>query len=86
MDDHLQDMKRPRVWATQIEIQAAVELYSVPIHLYTQTTSYHWLSYTQWMQGANNIRHNHIELVHPGSTHFHCAMVQTKLTVSQTPP
>ena len=33
MDEHLQDMKRPRVWATQMEIHAVVELYGLPIYL-----------------------------------------------------
>ena len=89
MDDHLQDMKRPRVWATQMEIQAAVELYGLPIYLYTQTpdrTMYRWLHYTQCMQGATNIRHNHFELAHPGSIHFDCVVDAATLTVSQTPP
>ena len=75
MDDHLLNMKKPMVWATQVEIQAAVELYALPLYLYTQTPdkrSYHWLHYTQWMHSATCIKHNHIELAHPGSTHFDC--------------
>ena len=34
MENHLHNMKRPMVGATQMEIQAAVELYSLPIYIY----------------------------------------------------
>ena len=84
MDDHLLNMKKPMVWATQVEIQAAVELYALPLYLYTQTPdkrSYHWLHYRQWMHSANCIKHSHIELAHLGSTHFDCIINAAVLKV-----
>ena len=77
------------VWATQMELQAAVELYAVPLYLYTHTPdkkSYHWLCYTQWMRSATYIKHDHIELAHPGSIHFDCIIDATTMTASQSRP
>jgi len=44
VQQHIGLMKNSRVWATQVEIQAAMEVYGVPLYLLTQTptrNSYH---------------------------------------------
>ena len=49
IDQHITSMKASGKWATQVEIQAATEVYCTPIYLYTLTPSkksYHWLQYT----------------------------------------
>ena len=70
---HQQNVMKPMVRASQIELQAAVELYSVPLYLHTQTSEkygYHWLYYEQKTSLAPIVKHHHIELAHPASVHF----------------
>jgi len=44
IEQHTAHMRTPGKWATQVEIQAAAEVYGVPIYIYTLTptrNSYH---------------------------------------------
>ena len=89
IDLHIQKMKNPMVWATQVELQAAVELYGVPLYLFTQTPdkkSYRWLCFTKGTKSSKCVAHTHIELAHPGSVHFDCIVDATTNEISTTPP
>lgn len=49
IEEHIEKMKVPGEWATQVELQAATEVYSTSLYLYTLTPtkkSYHWICYT----------------------------------------
>ena len=37
--DHLESMEHPIVWATQVEIQVAIDLYGIPVYLFTPNPS-----------------------------------------------
>ena len=89
IDLHIQTMKKPMVWATQVELQAAVELYGVPLYLFTETPdkkSYQWLCYSKWTKSSKSVPHTHIELAHPGSVHFDCIVDATTNQTSTNPP
>ena len=69
----LESMKKPFVWGTQLELQAASDYYKMCIYLLTkreQEERYHWHRYTPRTSAvaADNLRH--IELAHPRSVHF----------------
>ena len=73
LSEHLESMKKPFVWGTQLELQAAADYYKMCIYLLTkreQEERYHWHRYTPRTSAvaADNLRH--IELAHPRSVHF----------------
>ena len=89
IEHHIQNMKKPTFWASQVEIQAAADLYGVPLYIYTQTpdkTTYYWLHYTQRMQCPSFIKHRHLELAHPASRHFDCIVDTTTSQPCLIPP
>jgi len=89
VQQHTEVMKNSRVWATQVEIQAAVEVYGVPLYLFTQTptrNSYHWLCYTPRTRAAPTIPQTHLELAHPLSVHFDAITDVTTNKPSTVPP
>ena len=74
--------------ATEVEIQAATEVYVVHLYLYTlapSKTSYHWLCYTP-KQISNIEVSRHIELAHPLRIHFDIILDATTYKLSLTPP
>ena len=80
----LNNISTPGVWATQVEIQAATEVYGVPLYLYTlkpSTTSYHWHCYSPRIRSQQYTveRINHIELAHPQQVHFEVVLDATTL-------
>ena len=57
----------------QVEIQATVEVYRVPLYLFTQTptrNSYHWLCINSTRTQASTIPQTHLKLTHPLSVHI----------------
>ena len=89
IEEHLENMKTPMVWASQSEIQATVELYSVPLYLYTQTPDkhgYHWLHYKPRLSLDSTGKQRHIELAHPGSVHFDLIVDADTMNPSLNPP
>lgn len=89
IQQHIEVMKTSRVWATQVEVQAAVEVYGVPLYLFTQTptrNSYHWLRYTPRTQAVPTIPETHLELAHPLSVHFDAVIDATTSKPSRVPP
>ena len=57
------------------EIMAAVDLYRVPLYLYTLTPSkmsYHWQCYSpsEATDHGRKPRYSHVELAHPMAIHF----------------
>ena len=87
--DHLESARKPMVWASQVEIQAAVDLYGVPIYLFTPNVSgsgYHWYCYSKRTLAAPELKHHHIELAHQSSVHFHCIVDATTRKPCTVPP
>ena len=87
--DHLESVRKPMVWASQVEIQAAVDLYGVPIYLFTPNTSgpgYHWQCYSKRTFAVPELRHHHIELAHQSSVHFDCIVDATIMRPCTVPP
>ena len=87
--DHLRNVKNPTAWASQIELQAAAELYSIPLYLYTQTpdkSDYHWLCYKSATSSTPIVKPNHIELAHPAGIHFDLIVDAATMAPSQIPP
>ena len=81
--------KDPMVWASQVEIQAAVDLYGVPIYLFTPNVSgsgYHWYCYSKRTLAAPELKHHHIELAHQYSVYFHCIVDATTRKPCTVPP
>ena len=37
IESHITKMRKPKFWASQIEIQAAADFYAVPVYIYTPT-------------------------------------------------
>ena len=74
------------------EIMAAVELYGVPLYLYTLTpsrTSYHWQCYSPEQPEGHEVRqtpHGHIEVAHPMAIHFDVILDGNTGLPSLTPP
>ena len=88
IDEHLATIRLPGKWATQVEIQAASELYGTPLYLYTLTPStkhYHWLCFTPKSDSTPRLT-NHIELAHPGRVHFEVVLDVTACKPSLTSP
>ena len=86
---HLESVRKPMVWASQVEIQAAVDLYGVPIYLFTPNTSgpgYHWQCYSKRTFAVPELRHHHIELAHQSSVHFDCIVDATTMRPCTVPP
>lgn len=87
--DHLESVRKPMVWASQVEIQAAVDLYGVPIYLFTPNTSgpgYYWQCYSKRTFAVPELRHHHIELAHQSSVHFDCIVDVTTRRPCTVPP
>lgn len=87
--DHIKNMKKPMVWASQIEIQAAADLYGVPVYLFTPKPSgigYHWYCYNKRTLAVPQLKHSHIELAHKSGVHFHCIVDATSLRPCTVPP
>jgi len=86
VQQHIGLMKNSRIWATQVEIQTAVEVCRVP-YLQTPTrNTYHWLCYTPRTQAAPTIPQTHLELAHPLSVHFDAITDATTNKPSTVPP
>ena len=92
VQQHITTMRNTGVWATLAEIMAAVELYGVPLYLYTLTpsrTSYHWQCYSPEQPEGHEVRqtpHGHIELAHPMAIHFDVILDGNTGLPSLTPP
>jgi hypothetical protein len=85
IEEHLATMRAPGKWATQVEIQAATDVYNVNIYLYTlapSKKSYHWLCYSPKVSSVNG----HIELAHPLRVHFDIVLDAATQRASLTPP
>lgn len=85
---HIESINKPRVWASQIELQAAAEFYRIPLYLYSPTPDkrgYHWLCY-QPRTSSPTVTRSHIELAHPASIHFDLIVDAATMTPSQIPP
>ena len=79
------------VWATFVEILAAVGLYKVPMYLYTLTPSnrcsYHWQCYSpEAHTGITPHTFTHMELAHPMGVHFDIILDANTGMPSKTPP
>ena len=88
-NDHLESVRKPIFWASQVEIQAAVYLYGVPIYLFTPNASgpgYHWQCYSKRTFAVPELRHHHIELAHQSSVHFDCIVDATIMRSCTVPP
>ena len=73
--DQLESMKHPMVWATQVETQAAVDLYGIPVYLFTPNLSgsrYQWYHYNKRTLAVPHIQYHHLELAHCHGNHFDC--------------
>ena len=73
LSEHLESMKKPFVWGTQVELQAAADYYEMCIYLFTkkeQQERYHWHRYTPRNSAVATDNLPHIELAHPRSVHF----------------
>ena len=57
-------------WGTQVELHAAMEMYSTSLSQYTLTptkNSYHWICYSP---KTRPVTQKHIELAYPSGVHF----------------
>ena len=73
LSEHLESMKKPFVWGTQVELQAAADYYEMCIYLFTkkeQQERYHWHRYTPRNSAVATDNLPQIELAHPRSVHF----------------
>lgn len=89
LQDHVQSMKKPTVWATQLEIQATVDLYGVPLYRYTPVLSghgYQWYHYSKRTLAVPQLRYNHIELAHRNGNHFDCIIDAVTMKPCTVPP
>lgn len=85
MDEHIQQMAKPCVWATQVELQAAANCYSKEIFVLTETPqkdSYHWMSYKPRIGS----KQGHIQLAHFSSVHFDPVIDVVTQKLPQSPP
>ena len=86
---HLENVRKPMVWASQVEIQAAADLYGVPIYLFTPKPSglgYHWYCYNKRTLSVPLFKYSHIELAHKSGIHFDCIVDATSLRPCVVPP
>ena len=86
IEEHITKMQVPGEWATQVELQAATEVYDTSLYLYTLTPtrkSYHWICYTP---KTRRVGQKHIELAHPSGVHFEVVVDATTNKTSQIPP
>ena len=75
LTDHLEMMRKPGAWGTQVELQAAADYYKMSIYLLTkreQQDRYQWYLYRPRNSAVPADGLPHIELAHPGSVHFDC--------------
>lgn len=87
--DHLGSMKNPMVWATQVEIQAAADLYATPIYLFTPNptgSGYQWYHYNKRTPATPQVQHHHFELAHCSGNHFDCIVDAATMRPSTVPP
>ena len=89
--DHLESMKHPMVWATQVEIQAAVDLYGIPVYLFTPNLSgsgYQWYHYNKRTLAVPHVQHHHLELAHchMHGNHFDCIVNTATMMPSTVAP
>ena len=83
---HIAKMRVPGEWATQVELQAATEVYCRALYLYTLTPAkdaYQWHCY---MPKTRSPIQGHIELAHPSGVHFEVVVDSATNTASETPP
>ena len=86
---HLENVRKPMVWALQVEIQAAADLYSVPIYLFTPKptgSGYHWYCYNKRTLAVPQLKYSHIEMAHKSGVHFDCIVDATSLRPCTVPP
>ena len=86
LSEHLESMKKPFVWGTQLKLQAAADYYEMCIYLLTkrqQQERYHWHRYTP-RNSAPTDNLPHIELAHPGSVHFDPILDAATLQIPKT--
>ena len=82
-------MKKPFVWGTQLELQAAADYYEMCIYLLTkrqQQERYHWHRYTPRNSAVPTDNLPHIELAHPGSVHFDPILDAATLQIPKSVP
>ena len=87
--DHIKSMKNPMVWVTQVEIQAAVDLYAIPIYLFTPNPSgsgYQWYHYNKRTLAVPRVQHHHFELAHRSGNHFDCIVDTATMRPSTVAP
>ena len=87
--DHLEIVRKSMVCTSQVDFQAAIDLYGVPIYLFTPNTSgpgYHWQCYSKRTFAVPELRHHHIELAHQSSVHFDCIVDATTMRPCTVPP
>ena len=87
IDEHVIQMARPCVWATQVELQAAADCYARNIYTLTETpdkNGYHWMLYKP--QNDRQQKAGHIELAHFSSVHFDPIVDVLTRNLPQTPP
>ena len=87
--DHLRSMKNPMVWATQVDIQAAADLYATPIYLFTPNpngSGYQWYNYNKRTLAIPHVQHHHFELAHCSGDHFDCIVDAATMRPSTVPP
>ena len=87
--DHLASVRKPGVWASQVEIQAAVDLYGAPIYLFTPNVSssgYQWYRFNKRTLAVPKMSFTHIELAHRAGNHFDCILDATTTRPCAVPP
>ena len=87
IDEHVIQMAKPCVWATQVELQAAADCYTRDIFTLTETpgrNGYHWILYKPRNDGQPKA--GHIELAHFSSVHFEPVIDVLTRNLPQTPP
>ena len=89
LTDHLEMMRKPGVWGTQVELQAAADYYKMSIYLLTkreQQDRCQWNLYRPRNSALPADGFPHIELAHPGSVHFACIVDTSTVQNSKSIP
>ena len=88
LTDHLGSMKNPMVWATQVVIQAAADLYATPIYLFTPNptgSGNQWYHYNKRILAIPHVQHHHFELAHCSGNHVDCIVDAATMMPSIVP-
>ena len=83
IEQHIAKMRVPGEWATQVELQAATEVYGRALYLYTLTPAkdaYQWHCY---MPKTRSPIQGHIELAHPSGVHFEVLWMQLQTQLAK---